>query len=190
MPRIVDHEAQRERLAEHGFRLFAERGYPATSMRALARAAGVSTGTLYHYFPDKAAILDHLLSTVVDRDALRVRDLMPADASRPARVRAVLAFVRANEDELRKLLRVIGEVFRHEPSDDARARLKEAFARYRSETAAVLDLPDGGAVRIVFSLLVGALVHRELDPGGVSFDAIEAQVLALLAAERPRAGGC
>lgn len=180
MPRIVDHEAQRERLAEHGFRLFAERGYPATSMRALAQAAGVSTGTLYHYFPDKAAILDHLLATVVDRDALRVRDLIPAEASPDARVRAVVAFVRANEGELRKLLRVIGEVFQHEPSADARARLQEAFARYRRETAAVLDLPDEGPVRIVFSLLVGALVHRELDPDGVSLEAVEAQMIALL----------
>jgi TetR/AcrR family transcriptional regulator len=37
--------------------LFAQRGYPATSMNQVAEACGLSKATLYHYFRDKYALL-------------------------------------------------------------------------------------------------------------------------------------
>jgi len=42
-------------------RLFSTRGYRATSVRDIAEAAGVSTGNLYHHFPDKESIFRTLL---------------------------------------------------------------------------------------------------------------------------------
>lgn len=39
-----------------GARLFAGHGYHETGMRAIAAAAGVSIGALYHYFPSKEAV--------------------------------------------------------------------------------------------------------------------------------------
>ena len=53
MPKVVDHDQQRSDLLAAAFDLFADRGYSATSMRALASGLGVSTGTLYHYFSGK-----------------------------------------------------------------------------------------------------------------------------------------
>ena len=38
-------------------RLFYERGYPSTSTRALAQAAGIQGGSLYHHFTSKEEIL-------------------------------------------------------------------------------------------------------------------------------------
>ena len=38
-------------------RLFSERGYEATTLRGIAREAGVSPGLLYRYFPSKAAVV-------------------------------------------------------------------------------------------------------------------------------------
>ena len=37
----------------HALRLFGERGYASTPVSAIAAAAGVSQGLLYHYFPGK-----------------------------------------------------------------------------------------------------------------------------------------
>src|SRR5436309_15768346 len=46
---------------DSALRLFSTRGYRGTSVRDIAEAAGVSTGNLYHHFPDKEAIFRTLL---------------------------------------------------------------------------------------------------------------------------------
>lgn len=47
---------KKNRIIETGFRLFCEKGYYHTNTAEIARAAGVSTGIVYRYFPDKHAI--------------------------------------------------------------------------------------------------------------------------------------
>jgi AcrR family transcriptional regulator len=48
---------------EAATRLFAERGYEATSVNEVAAEAEVSIGALYKYFPDKPALLEGVLAT-------------------------------------------------------------------------------------------------------------------------------
>lgn len=47
--------------------LFARLGYHATSMRAIASAAGVQPAAIYHWYPGKEAILVHLQDDFMDR---------------------------------------------------------------------------------------------------------------------------
>src|SRR6186997_3503268 len=49
--------AARERLYGTAIRLIAKRGYEATTLRDIAKEAGVSVGLLYRYFPSKQAIV-------------------------------------------------------------------------------------------------------------------------------------
>jgi AcrR family transcriptional regulator len=46
--------------------LFAERGYRSTTVREIAEAAGVLSGSLYHHFDSKESIIDELLSNYLD----------------------------------------------------------------------------------------------------------------------------
>lgn len=39
-------------------KLFGERGFEGTSMNAIAKAAGITIGSIYQYFPSRDAILD------------------------------------------------------------------------------------------------------------------------------------
>ncbi|HEX7192742.1 MAG TPA: TetR/AcrR family transcriptional regulator [Thermoanaerobaculia bacterium] len=48
-------------MLDSALRLFSTCGFRATSVRDIAEAAGVSTGNLYHHFPDKEAIFRTLL---------------------------------------------------------------------------------------------------------------------------------
>ena len=41
---------------------FAEKGFDGASMQDLARAAGISVGNFYRYFPSKSAIIDQLIA--------------------------------------------------------------------------------------------------------------------------------
>ncbi len=73
MPKIVDQEAYRRQLATAATRLFGERGYGSLSMRALARGLGVSSGTLYHYFPSKQRLFQAAVRVVFEGHVEAVR---------------------------------------------------------------------------------------------------------------------
>lgn len=60
-PRSPDYAAKREIILRHAADLFAEFGYSATSISMIAGACGVSKALLYHYYPDKEAVLFDLL---------------------------------------------------------------------------------------------------------------------------------
>jgi len=61
-------------LREAALRLFAERGYAATTIEDIANAARVTVGTVYRYFADKAALMEALVD-----EALAVPFSTPAD---------------------------------------------------------------------------------------------------------------
>jgi AcrR family transcriptional regulator len=54
-------ERSRAHILDAALKLFAHRGYGATSVRDIAEAAGLSKGNVYHHFPDKEAIFRELL---------------------------------------------------------------------------------------------------------------------------------
>jgi AcrR family transcriptional regulator len=49
--------AARGRLYDTAIRMISERGYEATTLREIAKEAGVSVGLLYRYFPSKQALI-------------------------------------------------------------------------------------------------------------------------------------
>lgn len=51
----------RAAILEAALQLFSSQGYHGTSIRDVAEAAGVSTGNVYHHFPDKESIFRTLL---------------------------------------------------------------------------------------------------------------------------------
>jgi AcrR family transcriptional regulator len=70
--RTAEGEATRTRLYEAAVRLIGERGYEATTLRDVAKRAGVSAGLLYRYFPSKRSVVLALydeLSEAFARDA-------------------------------------------------------------------------------------------------------------------------
>lgn len=59
MARTVNHEQKqlrREAITSAAAVLFAKQGFAETSTADIAKAAGISTGSLFYYYPDKAAI--------------------------------------------------------------------------------------------------------------------------------------
>src|SRR5262245_9332148 len=91
-------DATRVRLLRQALRLFGERGYGSTPVSAIAAAAGVSQGLLYHYFPSKT----DLVAAIFDESMRDVRDSWArADAERDPRQR-VAALLIAVRDLIRE----------------------------------------------------------------------------------------
>lgn len=74
MPKIVDHEAQRVKFAEAAMRLIARHGIEGVTMRAVAAEAGLSYGSLFHYFDSKDDLLMHAVRHLTSLQTARVNE--------------------------------------------------------------------------------------------------------------------
>ena len=80
--------ARREQILETALKLFAERGFDATSTRQIAKEAGIAEGLIFHYFPTKASLLTAILQDRLEgRRAFRtrLRPLLDDAGGKPAR---------------------------------------------------------------------------------------------------------
>jgi len=84
----ADDGAKRRQIIEGAREIFMSAGFDAASMNDIARAAGVSKGTLYAYFDSKEALFEALIRE--ERAHQPERNLMfPADEPDPAKALAI-----------------------------------------------------------------------------------------------------
>jgi AcrR family transcriptional regulator len=77
----------RERLRETAARLFHEQGYAATGVATILREADANSGSLYHFFPNKEALLTGVLEWY--RDHLEDVVLRPVEEAEPDPVKRI-----------------------------------------------------------------------------------------------------
>ena len=120
MPKIVDRQQYRKQLLTESFELFAEIGYGKITMRQLAQKLGISTGTLYHYFPSKEEMFIQLVEELAQRDISNF--LLQAESVPPdirSRVRAILDFTQENRDYFCKQLTIVMDYYQQQVSEKA-----------------------------------------------------------------------
>lgn len=151
--------------------LFAEKGFHATTVKDIARTAGVADGTIYNYFENKPALLlslfDQMTDTLshvypVELSALDLRSFLKMYVQRP------LQAFEANDFELFKVLmseimtnRELGERFSTQllsPMILGAEQFTEMWATRNGVTFERSDL----TMRVISSLIIGLLVQRVL----------------------------
>ena len=80
----------RKRLLDEALTLFSQRGYAATGIRDILKAAGVTQPTLYHHFADKAALLQALIERHYGESHQRLAEIIVKESTV---VGKLLAFV-------------------------------------------------------------------------------------------------
>lgn len=159
-------EARRQQILLGAARVFAEKGFHKATTRDIARAAGVSEGTIYNYFENKRDLLTAMVDQVA-MDSLRqlfeahpdddLRQLLPAlmhDRARLAMEHGLLlvpllAEVFADEDLRQHLYRQIVL---------PNARRLEEYLQHQIEAGRVRPIDPV----IVTRALIGALVSNML----------------------------
>lgn len=129
MPKII--ENLRARLIEEAERQVRESGYRAMTVRSVAKACGVGTGTVYNYFPSKDALLAGGMLEEWNRRLETIR-AAGAAAREPAPV------LRCVYDQLRGYAEDHKYLFR---DTDAAAGFAGSFRRYHSLLRAQLAEP-------------------------------------------------
>lgn len=170
--RSANYDQQRDEILARAAELFAERGYPGTSMNEVAAACGVTKPALYHYFRDKDALLaaiarnhvDHLEELVAEVSELR----LPADAHLR---QLILRFVRdyaGSQNEHRVLTQDVQFLPDGQRQDvlDGERRVVAAFAEAIS--AVRPELEKAGLHKPLTMLLFGMMnwMFTWLRPGG------------------------
>jgi len=171
MPKVVDHDAYRAELVEGCLRLFAERGFASLTMRDIAAALSVSTGTLYHYFPSKELLFESAVRRVTQQDLGAAEALTALPPSPRARLEALFAHVVANEQRFAQELLVTVEYRHlHGAGDAAFESVNEAAEIYIATIDLLLGLDDPALARLIFMLMNGILLKRLFDGGRTTFE--------------------
>src|ERR1700761_4013960 len=74
-----DDSAKRRQIVEGARNVFLAQGFDAASMNDIARAAGVSKGTLYVYFNNKEELFEAIVEEECDAQAEGIFDVDPND---------------------------------------------------------------------------------------------------------------
>lgn len=88
----------KDRLIDSARYLFWERGYAGTSMADLLNHAGVNSGSFYHFFESKEALLREVLETYLD--ALRPMIVEPAFAKAEEPVARIFAILEGYRERI------------------------------------------------------------------------------------------
>lgn len=149
MARTADPELRAQRrnaIIDAAATLFAEHGYDATPVTAIAKAAGVSSGTVFHYFGDKRGVFR----------AIFERDLPES--------RAMIERHRDAVDPLAAILDIVAELV--EPASDplASGLVVEVIRQvtHDPQLAVILEETDAVVNRGLSDLLRRA--HGRIDP--------------------------
>ncbi|HVM40239.1 MAG TPA: TetR/AcrR family transcriptional regulator [Acidimicrobiia bacterium] len=191
-------ELRRETILAAAKRVFSQKGYAATTVADVARAAKLSYGTIYWYFESKEELFDALMDA--GEQSLRSHILAALEAAGPADLEGALRTA-------------VGATFEHFDTDRDAARLlfRDSYALGGRFERHLLDIYEGfvrdlqstieegqrsGAVRAVpsrmvaFSLaaLIGQLAYRRLttDDGMDAASLAEFVVSMVMDGLRPR----
>jgi AcrR family transcriptional regulator len=149
---------KRRKILDAALRTFADRGFRGTAVPDVAKVAKVATGTLYHYFDNKEALVNAVFvdAKIRLRDALIAAPLPTDDAERwfKALWQRLAAFARAEPDAFRFL-----EMQDHTPylSRDSRAVELSVLAPL-VVTGRRLRTGGGPPIDLAMALVWGAFV--------------------------------
>ncbi|WCB91682.1 putative HTH-type transcriptional regulator [Baekduia alba] len=158
-------------------RLLREDGYPALSIGAIARAAGVGRQTIYRWWPSKA---DVVLEALIEWGAEQVA--IPVEGPLPDRLRAFLrdTFRGASDPDAAAFLKVLAAESQRDPEFGERFG---AFLAARRAVLASVLAPDVPAERVplLVDLVFGLLWYRLIVGTAPLDDAAADAVAGLLA---------
>ncbi|MCC5660280.1 TetR/AcrR family transcriptional regulator [Nostoc sp. XA010] len=162
MPKIVDHEQYRKELLGKCFDLFAQKGYGSITMRQIAEGLGVSTGTLYHYFPSKQALFEQLAQEICEQDLSTALTELQGAQTLQESMEALGRYLVKNEDYFIKWTYIWIDFCQHKDSKEMlkNSIFKVTNQRYQEAICNLLGIQDSVVASFILSFVDGLILEK------------------------------
>lgn len=180
-------QGKRDDILQAALHLFTTQGYHATPTSQISKEAGISTGTLFHYFPDKNTLFDQLYLTIKKdmAEVIRSRDDPALDPRNRLEqcFRGFISWGVANPEKVRFI-----EQFYHSPqvSDVIKREAVREFewmieiAEKAIKKGMVRDLPLDFYIVMIFQILFGVLALISSGTTGLSDEELTVYALDMV----------
>jgi AcrR family transcriptional regulator len=140
-------EQTRALIVATALRLFRERGYEATTMRVIAKEAGVSVGNAYYYFASKEELIQAYYDELQEEHARACREVLAKERDFAPRLLGVL---RARVDTMVPYHAFAGKFFKFaaEPTSPLNPFSAEAGPSRAAAVALYREVVDGSSLKI------------------------------------------
>ncbi len=159
MPKVVDPAVQREEIRAAAREVFAARGVRGTGLVHVADAAGMGRSSLYHYYPDKDALLADMVGEMLEQEQRLFRACLAGEGTPLERLERLARACAALFPEWA----VFGRAFLDLRLQDAR-ELRGFFRALRADLAEVIaegqaegSMAEDPAAPVQASVLIGAI---------------------------------
>ncbi|MGD1920674.1 MAG: TetR/AcrR family transcriptional regulator [Pleurocapsa sp.] len=160
MPKIIDVQQYRQELLSKCFDLFAEKGYANVTTRQIAKELGVSTGTLYHYFPNKQVLFEQLVEQICRQD-MEVIKQVDKNQTRSQRIEALGQILIENQEYIIKQAVIWIDFCQYcsayKVSDNL---LLQIDSRYEQAISELLDLNNPQVAKFIWILVDGISINQ------------------------------
>ncbi len=183
-------EERQEEIRQAAYACFRDRGYHETSVDSLCRAADISKGTFYWYYPSKQAVFVDILETwarqVMDEVLAQFERAVPSEDYVAAITRALQREVHRGRVIVPLWLEFTVHARREPEIQDALARF---YARARIAIAEMLRPYVGawlgedevrGIAAAIFGAYAGLVMQDLADPDGADAEASMGQLMTFM----------
>ncbi|WP_305093997.1 TetR/AcrR family transcriptional regulator [Prescottella sp. R16] len=149
----MDPQERRQQILERSGEIFATKGIPAATVREIAEACGVYSGTLYHYFPSKDAIVAEIIRVYVDELHERCSEVVARNLPPIERLEA--------------LVQVAIDAAEHHPHATAIWQIETGYMRTVMDEASLAEKGDFAAVlwlQCITEARDAGILRSDVDP--------------------------
>jgi len=158
MPKIVNHNEYRQKLLEKSLSLLTHKGYSKVNMKEIAAEIGVSTGTLYHYFPSKENMLAEMLAWLGNKNVDEYTNRTSSVESIHDRFNMIVDFWKEKGELYKNILLLAIDVYRNVDSEQWKEVYSFFAERYTEGMSERLNISQQFA-RSIFIYFIGLAFH-------------------------------
>ena len=92
-------EKRKQELLKIAYRMFISNGYEETSIDEIIAEAHIAKGTYYYHFPSKEALLEEVISMMINDEVQQAKDVLAAPIPVPQKLVGIIAALRPRQDE-------------------------------------------------------------------------------------------
>jgi len=182
MPKIVDHQARKEKIAEAMWQVILEQGMEGATARNIAKQAGLSLGALRYYFKSQDELLIFAMKLVKSRAAARIDNVLKLDLPLKEKIIALMLEIVPTTEETRAEMEVWYAFTAYLQPRKTEINLEsdgifEGMQHVIRNLAEAQILRDGLDIALeierLYALIDGLAIHALLEPKRLDADRLE-----------------